>query len=105
MGQFCELRPYDASMTKEVFITPQETPAESELADALRQWGKTHPAAMRGEATKEEEDSAWARRVAAEEAVKREKEAKQAARDERDADRGIEDYAYDIDALADEPND
>lgn len=63
-------------MNSEISITPPENPADQELAEAIRHWDVVHPAYLRGDATKADDDAAAARRAAAEDAVKREWNAK-----------------------------
>ncbi|PVZ55200.1 hypothetical protein [Arthrobacter sp. H-02-3] len=87
-----------------VVPTNEYIKAAEAYADTLRNWAKVHLAWSNGEATIEQDREAYAQRQAAFEAFKR-AEAKLSPRaDEREINRAVNDYAYDIDALADEPN-
>lgn len=64
-------------MTSEIRIMPNETPAERELADAYRLVDEVRTKRDRNESTREDMNAALARRDAAQEAVDRERAAKQ----------------------------
>lgn len=83
--------PYDARMTSEIRIMPTETPAERELADAFRLVDEVRTKRDRNESTREDMNAALARRKAAEEAVTREKAAKQSPK-EQFREQEVEDY-------------
>ena len=62
-------------MTQEIYITPEETPAQIDLANAYRNWDKVHPKFLRGEdgVTREDDEKAWQQRKDAEDALVRER--------------------------------
>lgn len=79
--------------------------ASERYAEALREWARVHLAWRNGEVPIEKDREAHAAREAAFTEFKRvESELEQESRNERVIDQAIKPYAYDTEALADEPN-